>query len=201
MYLWWNMMDFCSYVTWQNNLWRLLAQSQSSVVGIGWPRQGPMASLGADLVDTSIRRSSVSLSRCSLVDSPKTRSAEPPIWMTSMPCICPATRGEPWQIEWFTRKLSAEMNPGMFLQGLLPTSSDRRARPVSRSGGLLFAAATSVFIYGGSRPTRKGGDSLQILDDLWRARLGSDGNALWEQLTAEGEADHSFEKSCSFGGC
>ena len=70
---------------------------------------------------------------------------------------------------------------------LLPTSSDRRARPVSRSGGLLFAAAASVFIYGGSRPTRKGGDSLQILDDLWRARLGSDGNALWEQLTAEGE--------------
>jgi hypothetical protein len=24
--------------------------------------------------------------------------------------------------------------------------------------------------------------------DLWRARLGSDGGALWEQLTAEGEA-------------
>lgn len=70
---------------------------------------------------------------------------------------------------------------------LLPTSSDRRARPVSRSGGLLFAAATSVFIYGGSRPTRKGGDSLQVLEDLWRARLGSDGGALWEQLTAEGE--------------
>ena len=30
----------------QNNLWRLLAQSQSSVVGIGWPQQGPMGSLG-----------------------------------------------------------------------------------------------------------------------------------------------------------
>ena len=91
------------------------------------------------------------------------------------------------------------MNPGMFLQGLLPTSSDRRARPVSRSGGLLFAAATSVFIYGGSRPTRKGGDSLQILDDLWRARLGSDGNALWEQLTAEGEADHFFLNNVLLG--
>ena len=25
-------------------------------------------------------------------------------------------------------------------------------------------------------------------EDLWRARLGSDGGALWEQLTAEGEA-------------
>eukprot|EP00913_Durusdinium_trenchii_P002430 g2245.t1 len=48
---------------------------------------------------------------------------------------------------------------------LLPVSSDRRARPISRAGGLLFAAASQVFLYGGSRPTRKGGDSLQILED------------------------------------
>ena len=62
-----------------------------------------------------------------------------------MPCICPATRGVSRPTEWFSRKFSAEMNPGMFLRGLLPTSSDRRARPVSRSGGLLFAAATSAW--------------------------------------------------------
>ncbi|CAK9042647.1 unnamed protein product, partial [Durusdinium trenchii] len=70
---------------------------------------------------------------------------------------------------------------------LLPVSSDRRARPISRAGGLLFAAASQVFLYGGSRPTRKGGDSLQILEDLWCARLGSDGGALWEQLAVQGE--------------
>lgn len=40
----------------------------------------------------------------------------------------------------------ANWHPNLvFDQGLLPTSSDRRARPVSRSGGLLFAAATSAW--------------------------------------------------------
>ncbi|CAE7250391.1 KLHDC4 [Symbiodinium sp. CCMP2592] len=69
---------------------------------------------------------------------------------------------------------------------LLP--SDRRApKPGARAGGALFAAAAAVFVYGGTRPTRKGGDSLQVMEDLWRASLGSSGSAVWEQVTTSGE--------------
>ncbi|CAE8728963.1 unnamed protein product, partial [Polarella glacialis] len=63
----------------------------------------------------------------------------------------------------------------------------RGSRPVARSGHLLFVAGSSAFVYGGSRPSRKGADTLQVMEDLWRATLGGDGATVWEQIPVQGQ--------------
>eukprot|EP00931_Biecheleriopsis_adriatica_P047224 TRINITY_DN27193_c0_g1_i1.p1 TRINITY_DN27193_c0_g1~~TRINITY_DN27193_c0_g1_i1.p1 ORF type:complete len:824 (+),score=211.59 TRINITY_DN27193_c0_g1_i1:199-2472(+) len=69
----------------------------------------------------------------------------------------------------------------------VPKPGDRRAaRPGARSGGLLFAMGSAIMVYGGSRPVKKGADALQVMDDLWKAQLSSDGAVVWEQLKVDG---------------
>jgi len=73
---------------------------------------------------------------------------------------------------------------------VVPVVDDRRIRPHARAGHLFWVAAGVAHVFGGTRPKKKGGDDLEILDDLWRCQVdsgGGSGRARWEKLSPQGE--------------
>merc|ERR1711874_689424 len=44
----------------------------------------------------------------------------------------------------------------------------RAQKPSARAGGLVWVAGGATYVFGGSRLKKKGGDAIEILEDLWR---------------------------------
>lgn len=69
-------------------------------------------------------------------------------------------------------------------------SGARGPKPLTRAGGLLWVSQGSTYVYGGNRPKKKGGNGLQILEDLWRATpesmSASEMSVRWEPLQVQG---------------
>eukprot|EP00747_Dinoflagellata_sp_TGD_P031937 gnl/TRDRNA2_/TRDRNA2_135635_c0_seq1.p1 gnl/TRDRNA2_/TRDRNA2_135635_c0~~gnl/TRDRNA2_/TRDRNA2_135635_c0_seq1.p1 ORF type:complete len:802 (-),score=181.83 gnl/TRDRNA2_/TRDRNA2_135635_c0_seq1:111-2516(-) len=78
---------------------------------------------------------------------------------------------------------------------VVPIVDDKRVRPHARAGHLLWVAGGTAYVLGGTRPKKKGGDDLEILEDLWRCRMDSV-RARWEKLSPQGEGPGKRSGMC-----
>mmetsp|Transcript_24346 Transcript_24346/g.75761 ORF Transcript_24346/g.75761 Transcript_24346/m.75761 type:complete len:803 (+) Transcript_24346:76-2484(+) len=80
------------------------------------------------------------------------------------------------------------------------TPGRRAACPSKRAGHLLWSVGGAVYVYGGTRP-RKGGEDLEVLEDLWQARLDTSAStsapcAVWEPLATQGQGPGARSGLC-----
>jgi len=80
----------------------------------------------------------------------------------------------------------------------------RRVRPGQRAACLLWSLQNAIFLYGGTRPKRKGGDKLEVFDDLWRGDLAVNPDTAavtvsWEAVQPKGQGPGARTGLCQCG--